>query len=45
MKTLAQKIALGKEAISRAKAEGKDTTEWEKHLAGLEKKAVQDRVF
>lgn len=46
MKTLYEKIKRGKEAIARAKAEGRETTEWERHLAKLEqKKAIQDRLF
>lgn len=43
MKSLYEKIKRGKEAIARAQAEGRDTTEWEKHVGRLEeKKAIQE---
>ena len=36
MKTLEERIKRGREAINKAKLEGKDTTMWEGHLADLE---------
>jgi hypothetical protein len=34
--TLTERIARGREAIVRARAEGRDTRDWEAHLAKLE---------
>ena len=39
--TLTDRIARGREAIARAKAEGRDTRDWEAHLAKLESLAAE----
>jgi len=38
---LKERIEKGREAIARAKAQGKDVTAWEKHLADLERQLAE----
>jgi hypothetical protein len=40
MKNVAERIRDGEQAIARAKAEGRDTSEWEAHLAELKREAM-----
>ncbi len=40
MKNLAERIKAGEEAISKAKAGGRDTSDWEAHLAELKRDAM-----
>ena len=41
MKTLEERIRRGREAIVRAKAQGKEIKTWEEHLANLERQLAE----